>query len=36
MAKIIGGIGTSHVPSIGVALDKGFGPLRDTRRRTEP
>lgn len=27
MAKIIGGIGTSHVPSIGVALDRG---LRDT------
>ena len=27
MAKIIGGLGTSHVPSIGAALDKG---LRDT------
>jgi len=27
MAKIIGGLGTSHVPSIGVALDRG---LRDT------
>ena len=27
MAKLIGGLGTSHVPSIGVALDKG---LRDT------
>ena len=27
MAKIIGGIGTSHVPSIGAALDKG---LRDS------
>ena len=26
MAKLIGGVGTSHVPSIGVALDKG---LRD-------
>jgi len=24
MAKIIGGLGTSHVPSIGVALDKGL------------
>ena len=23
MAKIIGGIGTSHVPTIGVAYDKG-------------
>lgn len=28
MATIIGGIGTSHVPSIGVALDRG---LRDTK-----
>jgi protocatechuate 4,5-dioxygenase beta chain len=27
MAKLIGGLGTSHVPSIGAALDKG---LRDT------
>lgn len=27
MAKIIGGVGTSHVPSIGVALDRG---LRET------
>ena len=27
MAKLIGGLGTSHVPSIGLALDKG---LRDT------
>ena len=27
MAELIGGLGTSHVPSIGVALDKG---LRDT------
>ena len=27
MARIIGGLGTSHVPSIGAALDKG---LRDT------
>ena len=27
MARIIGGIGTSHVPSIGAALDKG---LRDS------
>ena len=26
MAKLIGGLGTSHVPSIGVALDRG---LRD-------
>ena len=28
MAKLIGGLGTSHVPSIGVALDRG---LRDAR-----
>ena len=27
MAKLVGGLGTSHVPSIGVALDKG---LRDS------
>jgi protocatechuate 4,5-dioxygenase, beta chain len=27
MAKLVGGLGTSHVPSIGVALDKG---LRET------
>ena len=27
MAQLIGGLGTSHVPSIGVALDKG---LRET------
>ena len=27
MARLVGGMGTSHVPSIGVALDKG---LRDT------
>ena len=27
MAKLIGGLGTSHVPSIAAALDKG---LRDT------
>jgi hypothetical protein len=27
MAKLIGGLGTSHVPSIGAALDKG---LRDS------
>ena len=29
MAKIIGGIGTSHVPSIGVALDKGLSETPD-------
>jgi protocatechuate 4,5-dioxygenase beta chain len=29
MAKIIGGIGTSHVPSIGVALDKGLADTPD-------
>ncbi|MEW5421566.1 class III extradiol dioxygenase family protein [Amorphus sp. 3PC139-8] len=29
MAKIIGGLGTSHVPSIGVALDKGLTETPD-------
>jgi len=29
MAEIIGGIGTSHVPSIGVALDKGLSETPD-------
>lgn len=29
MAEIIGGIGTSHVPSIGVALDKGLTETPD-------
>lgn len=29
MARIIGGLGTSHVPSIGVALDKGLADTPD-------
>lgn len=29
MAQIIGGLGTSHVPSIGVALDKGLAGSAD-------
>lgn len=29
MAKLIGGLGTSHVPSIGVALDKGLTQTPD-------
>ena len=29
MAKIIGGVGTSHVPSIGAALDKGIADSPD-------
>ncbi|MBB4124244.1 class III extradiol dioxygenase family protein [Martelella radicis] len=29
MAEIIGGVGTSHVPSIGVALDKGLAETPD-------
>ena len=29
MATIIGGIGTSHVPTIGVAYDKGKQASRD-------
>jgi protocatechuate 4,5-dioxygenase, beta chain len=29
MAKLIGGLGTSHVPSIGVALDKGLRQTPD-------
>ena len=29
MAKIIGGLGTSHVLSIGAALDKGLRETRD-------
>ncbi|QOL79428.1 class III extradiol dioxygenase family protein [Pseudooceanicola spongiae] len=29
MAKIIGGVGTSHVPSIGAALDKGLADTPD-------
>ena len=29
MAQIIGGVGTSHVPSIGVALDKGLADNAD-------
>ncbi len=29
MARIIGGIGTSHVPSIGAALDKGLSGSAD-------
>jgi protocatechuate 4,5-dioxygenase beta chain len=29
MAKLIGGLGTSHVPSIGVALDRGLAETAD-------
>jgi len=29
MAQLIGGLGSSHVPSIGAALDKGLSQTAD-------